>query len=125
MYIYDKPLQQVTEKKLNNSLGLSPALLLAGGTDVKKYYTIKVSPESGNLEWVNLQPKNINDNNGFKTIDIGFNKTSHLLSQMKFIDSFDNKSEISFTNLRTDIKAPASTFTFVPPKGVDIIKSDN
>lgn len=126
IYIYDKPLQQVTQKKLNDSLGKSPALLLAGGTDIKKYYTIALLPDNNDgLEWVSLKPRNINDNNGFKTIAIGFNKTTQLLSQMKFTDSFDNKSSINFTNVKTGIKVPASTFVFIPPKGADVIKSDN
>lgn len=125
MYIYDKPLQQVTAKKLNNSLGKSPALLLAGGNDIKKYYTITASPDSQGLEWVSLTPKNVNDNNGFKSVTMGFNKTTQTLSQMKFTDSFDNKSAISFTNVKTGVKVPASTFTFTPPKGVDVIQSDN
>jgi chaperone LolA len=125
MYIYDKPLQQVTQKKLNNSLGKSPALLLAGGNDIKKYYTIVAQPESAGIEWVSLTPKNVNDNNGFKSVMMGFNKATQLLSQMKFTDSFDNKSAISFTNVKTGVKVPASTFTFTPPKGVDVIQSDN
>ena len=126
IYIYDKPLKQVTIKKLNNSLGKSPALLLAGGTDVKKNYTITSDrTESEGLEWVNLAPKNISDNNGFKSVSIGFAKKTQLLSQMKFIDSFDNKSTINFTNIKVGGKVPESTFIFTPPKGIDVIKSDN
>lgn len=125
IYIYDKPLQQITKRRLNSSLGKSPALLLAGGTDIKKYYNVSASPESSGLEWVNLAPKNINDNNGFKSVAMGFTKSSGLLSQMKFTDSFDNKSAISFNNVKVGMKFPASTFNFSPPAGVDVIKDSN
>ena len=125
IYIYDKPLRQVTQKRLNDSLGKSPALLLAGGTDIKKYYTIVTAPDNDGLEWVNLTPKNPDDNNGFKSITMGFNKTTQALSQMRFTDSFDNKSAISFTNIKVGVRAPSSTFVFTPPKDVDVIKSDN
>lgn len=125
IYIYDKPLKQVTVKKLNSSLGKSPALLLAGGTDVKKNYTITIGAESAGLEWVNLTPKDIKDNNGFKSVAMGFAKNTGLLGQMKFTDSFDNKSTIDFTNVKVGVKTPASMFTFTVPKGVDVIKSDN
>ncbi len=125
IYIYDKPLKQVTVKKLNSSIGKSPALLLAGGVDVKKNYTISAMAESAGLEWVSLTPKNISDNNGFKSVAMGFAKTTHLLSQMKFTDSFDNKSAIDFTNVKVGVKIPDSTFTFTPPKGVDVINSAN
>jgi len=125
IYIYDKPLKQVTVKKLNSSIGKSPALLLAGGVDVKKSYTISAMPESAGLEWVSLTPKNIKDNNGFKSVTMGFAKITGLLSQMKFTDSFDNKSAIDFTNVKVGTKVPASAFMFTTPAGVDVIKSDN
>ncbi|HLX54018.1 MAG TPA: outer membrane lipoprotein chaperone LolA [Aquella sp.] len=125
IYVYDKPLKQVTVKKLNSSIGKSPALLLAGGTDVKKNYTISVMPDSEGLEWVSLIPKNINDNNGFKSVSIGFTKNTGLLSQMKFTDNFDNKSAINFTNVKVGVKVPATSFIFTQPAGVDVIKSDN
>jgi NAD+ synthase (glutamine-hydrolysing)/outer membrane lipoprotein carrier protein len=125
IYIYDKPLQQVTEKKLDNSLGKSPALLLAGGSEIKKYYTVTAQPDSEGLEWISLMPKTVEDNNGFKVVQIGFTKTTQKLAQMKFIDSFNNKSIISFSQVKTGIRVPDSTFKFIPAKGVDIIQADS
>jgi outer membrane lipoprotein carrier protein len=124
IYIYDKPLQQVTEKKFNGSLGKSPALLLAGGSDIKSFYVIKNDQESAGLEWVSLTPKNPDDNNGFQLIKIGFSKKTNLLAQMKLVDSFSNRSEISFSGVKTGIKIPNSEFQFVVVHGVDVIKSD-
>ncbi len=124
IYIYDQPLQQVTQRKLTSSLGKSPALLLAGGTDIKKYYDIVPEADSSNLQWVKLTPKNANENNGFKTVEMAFAKDTQMLSQMKFTDSFDNKSMISFANVKVGLKFPAATFSFTPPAGVDVIKSE-
>ena len=124
IYVYDKPLQQVTEKKLDASLGKSPALLLAGGSNIKHDYTVtNLNNNESGLEWVNLVPKKTEDNNGFKLVQIGFNHNT--LAQMKFIDSFDNKSTITFTNVKTGISLPASDFTFTPKPGVDVIKAAN
>lgn len=124
--IYDKPLQQVTEKQLNGSLGKSPALLLAGSSNITSYYIVKNLPDEDNLEWVGLTPKNINDNNGFQSVAMGFTKTApHSLSKMKFIDSFSNKSMIVFTNLKTGGDMPANIFQFTPPKGVDVVSALN
>jgi outer membrane lipoprotein carrier protein len=125
IYVYDKPLKQVTVKKLGSSLGKSPALLLAGGVDVRKNYTVASGTQSADLEWVNLIPKSASDNNGFKSVAMGFAKNTKLLSQMQFTDSFDNKSQITFTNVKVGIKIPESNFTFTPPAGVDVVKSDN
>jgi outer membrane lipoprotein carrier protein len=125
MYIYDKPLQQVTQKKLDGTLGKSPALLLAGGNDVKKNYTVKALPDSDGLEWVELLPKNVQDNNGFKKVEMAFKKSDQTLSAMKFTDSFDNKSRIDFTNVKYGVSFSANEFKFTPPAGVDVLKADN
>ena len=123
IYIYDKPLAQVTEKNLDSSLGKSPALLLAGSSNIKNDYIVTNVKESDDgISWVNLVPKNTEDNNGFKLVQIGFNQK--ILSQMKFVDSFNNKSMITFTNVKSDINLPASDFVFTPKAGVDVIKAN-
>lgn len=124
VYIYDKPLQQVTMNKLGSLLGKSPALLLAGSLDIKKYYNITSNPNVDNLDWITLTPKNLDDNNGFKVVQIGFNKVNQLLTQMKFIDTFDNKITIEFSNIKIGNKFPKNEFIFVVPKNADVIKAD-
>ena len=123
LYVYDKPLQQVVQKKLTNTIGKSPALLLAGGTDIEHEYIISnISDNSDKLEWVSLIPKVTDDNNGFKSVQIGFK--NKMLAQMKFTDSFDNKTMIEFTNIKTKITIPNSHFTFKPVAGVSIVHSN-
>lgn len=123
--IYDKPLQQVTQRKLGSSIGKSPAALLAGSSNIKQVYSVQNLPENDGLEWVSLTPKNATDNNGFKSVQIGFNARNQMLAQMKFTDSFNNKSSISFTNVKTGIALAENDFKFTPPPGVDIIKPEN
>jgi outer membrane lipoprotein carrier protein len=125
IYVYDKDLAQVTEKKLTKSLDRSPALLLAGGVDLNKVYNTKVLPSSDGLDWVSLIPKKVNDNNGFKLVQIAFKKNTSILAEMKFTDSFDNKSSIVFSDVKTLVKFPVNEFKFLVPAGTDIIKSDN
>ena len=126
IYLYDKSLQEVTIKKLTQSLGKSPALLLAGGNDIKKYYTVVKKPDADNLEWVSLIPiaNKVADNNGFKLVDIGFNKQNQSLTQMKFVDGFDNKSSIEFTAVKVGVQYPNKTFMFKVPAGTDVINSN-
>jgi NAD+ synthase (glutamine-hydrolysing)/outer membrane lipoprotein carrier protein len=121
VYIYDKDLQQVTVRKLQASLGKSPAVLLAGGKNVKNYYKVTNLPDSDNLEWVELTPKSSADNNGLQQVAIGFSKSSQQLSQMCFIDSFGNKSVITFTNVEVSVKFAPTEFNFTPPKDADIL----
>lgn len=125
IYVYDKDLSQVTEKKLTNSIDRSPALLLAGGSNLHDVYNVVALPSSDNLDWVSLTPKKVDDNNGFKKVQIAFDKQNGVLSQMRFVDSFDNKSTIVFSNVKTAVKFPSTEFRFVAPHGTDVIKSDN
>ncbi|MCX8514522.1 MAG: outer rane lipoprotein carrier protein LolA [Pseudomonadota bacterium] len=122
IYIYDKPLAQVTERKLSKALGKSPALLLAGGTDIKKNYNVTNLPNNGGLEWVNLAPKIAADNNGFKSVQIGFKNNT--LAQMNFVDSFDTKTVITFTNVKMGQSLNETDFTFTPKAGIDIVNAD-
>lgn len=125
IYIYDSSLQQLTIKKLTKTLGRTPALLLAGGVDIKQVYNIVPEPDAGGLEWVLLVPKNKNDNNGFKSIALGFSKSDYQLAMMQFEDSFGNKSQIKFTNFKSQIKIPASEFKFAVAKGTDVVNADD
>lgn len=126
IYVYDKDLAQVTEKKLTNSIDRSPALLLAGGSNLYEVYNVTaISASSDGLDWVSLIPKKTDDNNGFKEVKIAFKSQSGELAQMRFVDSFDNKSSIVFTNVKTGVKFPLTEFQFTPPHGVDVIKADN
>ena len=123
IYIYDKPLAQVTEKKLDNSIGKSPALLLSGGSNIKNDYIVSNIKESDDgVSWVNLVAKKVSDNNGFKLVQIGFRRDT--LAEMKFVDSFNNKSMITFTNVKYMVQIPASDFIFTPKPGVDVIKAN-
>jgi chaperone LolA len=122
IYIYDKPLQQVTVKPLGQSIDKSPAALLSGANDIQKLY--KISDESSindGLNWVKIEPKAKNDNNGFQVVMMGFD-SGHKISAMKFTDTFGNKTDLKFSNVQTGINLPASDFDFVAPAGVDVLQ---
>ena len=123
IYIYDQPLQQVTVKKLSSAVDKSPAALLAGGNSISKLYDVKINTELSkpSQEWFTITPKSAGDNNGFQTVQMGFD-TSHKLSQMKFIDTFGNQTDLLFTNVQTGISLPASDFVFNVPTGVDVLE---
>lgn len=123
IYIYDQPLQQVTVKALGTSIDKSPAALLAGANNISKMYDVKksASTSDNSIEWFTITPKVANDNNGFQTVQMGFNK-QHQISQMKFVDTFGNQTNLTFTNVKTGINLPASDFDFKIPSGVDVLE---
>ncbi len=122
IYLYDKPLQQVTVRQLGSSIDKSPAAVLAGANDLQSGYKVSDSTlKTAGLNWVKIEPKSKNDNNGFQVVLMGFDKQG-MLSQMQFTDSFGNKTSISFSNLQTGITIPASEYVFTPPAGVDVLQ---
>lgn len=122
IYLYDKPLQQVTIRQLGKSIDKSPAAVLAGANDLQSAYKVSdVATKAAGLNWVRIDPKIKNDNNGFQVVLMGFDKQGKL-SQMQFTDSFGNKTSISFSNLQTGVAIPASDYTFTPPAGVDVLQ---
>lgn len=122
IYIYDKPLQQVTVKSLGQSIDKSPAALLAGANNIKSLYNISDYKSGGdNLQWVKVEPKSSADNNGFQTVLMGFDSDGKIAA-MQFVDTFGNKTSLKFSNVQTAVTIPASDFQFTPPKGVDVLQ---
>lgn len=122
IYIYDKPLQQVTVKPLNKSIDKSPASLLAGSNNINKSYRITNLSNSGDkLTWFKIEPKAVNDNNGFQVVLMGFSADGKI-SAMKFTDTFGNQTQLQFSNVKTGIDIPNSEFQFTAPAGVDVLK---
>lgn len=122
IYIYDKPLQQVTVKALGDAIDKSPAALLAGANNVQNLYKVTDVPSNGDgLTWFKIEPKTKNDNNGFQVVMMGFD-SSHKIAAMQFIDTFGNKTNLKFTNVQTGVNLPATDFNFTPPAGVDVLQ---
>lgn len=122
IYIYDQPLQQVTIKPLGSSIDKSPAAVLAGANNIKTIYKISdMPPIKDGLNWTKIEPKQVNDNNGFQVVMMGFDKNGKL-SSMQFVDNFGNKSTLVFSNLQTGVVIPASDFKFKAPAGVDVVE---
>ena len=83
-------------------------------------YKVSELPTQGDsLNWIQIEPKAANDNNGFQIVMMGFNSQNQLKS-MKFTDNFGNKTNLKFSNLQTGIKIPDSDFQFKIPAGVDV-----
>jgi outer membrane lipoprotein carrier protein len=120
IYIYDVPLQQVTIKPLGQAVDKSPAAVLAGANNMQKLYNISELPQSSKqLKWVQIKPKQNDENNGFKLVLMGFDQQQQL-AEMRFTDSFDNQTMLQFSHLKLGLTFPASNFKFVIPANVDV-----
>ncbi|XDJ35802.1 MAG: outer membrane lipoprotein chaperone LolA [Burkholderia sp.] len=118
LYVYDKDLNQVTERKLSGALGASPVEILFGSNDIEKHYTLHDVVEKGDIDWVEMQPKS--QDTQFQRISIGFKGGT--LAEMELHDVCGNVTLLTFTNIQTNPLLPGDTFYFAVPKGADVIK---
>ncbi len=117
VWIYDVELQQVTVRRMTAALSSTPALLLAGKAGLKRHFAVTDLGHQGNLDWVKMVPK-IRDG-GFEDIRIGFEKG--VIRSLELVDGFGQTTRITLSDASENKKIDAKRFSFVPPKGVDVI----
>ncbi len=118
LWVYDKDLNQVTERKLDRALGASPAALLAGSNEIDKSYTLTNIGSQEGLDWLEAVPKT--KDGAFERIRLGFGKAG--LDAMELRDQFGQVTVIKFADMERNGKLAADAFTFVVPKGADVIR---
>ncbi len=116
VWFYDTDLEQVTIKKLDESVGSTPALLLSGDISLENNFTMENQGVDGNLQWIKLLPKN--QESTFKFITIGLNKGS--LAGMELSDNFGMLTRIYFSNVLLNPPIKPTLFEFKAPKGADV-----
>jgi outer membrane lipoprotein carrier protein len=117
LWIYDRDLNQVTVRKLDDALGASPAALLAGDNAIEKNFNLKSAAAKNGLEWLEATPKS--SETTFEQIRMGFKGAD--LDTMELKDQFGQLTVIRFTGLRRNPALAPDLFTFTPPKGADVI----
>jgi len=117
LWIYDKDLNQVTVRRLDQALGNSPAALLSGSNEIEKNYNLTNLGNQENLDWIEAVPKA--KENAFERVRLGFG--TYGLEAMELHDQFGQTTVIKFTALERNPEFSPDTFRFVPPKGADVI----
>ncbi len=117
LWIYDVELEQVSVRVQDQAIGRSPAILLAGSGDLEENYTVQDIGSQGRYDWVNLIPKD--EDSGFREVRIGFE--DNRLRLLELLDNLDQRTRISFVDLKENIPIAVSIFDFIPPEGVDVI----
>lgn len=116
VWFYDVDLEQVTIKKIDQSIGATPALLLSGEIDLEDNFTLLSQGLDVGMQWIRLQPKS--EESSFKYILIGMEHG--LIGGMELSDNFGQLTRIYFSNIKTNGEIDSKTFKFVIPEGVDV-----
>ncbi len=104
LWIYDKDLNQVTQRNLDKALGSSPAALLAGADDVDKYFSLSALGVKRKLDWLEVKP--YDEGSLFDRVRMGFRGNT-----LEVMELHDHLSRYPIFNA---IPRPRPTFTRLP-----------
>jgi outer membrane lipoprotein carrier protein len=117
VWLYDRELAQVTVRKIDVTLGSTPAMILSSREPVEKNFEVSNLAGEDDLTWVGLTPRQ--KDAGFVQIRIGFAEGA--LRRMELTDNFGQLTRLEFSNLIRNQSIIPDAFRFSPPAGVDVI----
>lgn len=131
VWLHDVDLNQVTVRPMSESIGATPAALLAGGA-LDKDFTLRNVPalsssaataasmplQATSWEWVEALPRH--KEGQFQSVRVGFRKGQ--LAALEILDSFGQRSRLDFAQFESKVALPATRFQFTPPAGADVLR---
>jgi outer membrane lipoprotein carrier protein len=129
LWLHDLDLNQVTARAQASALGSTPAALIASAADLRALqadYQLANEVARDGLQWVLATPR-ARDGQvqtvrvGLREVEQGGKKTAELAA-LEIIDSFGQRSLLSFTKIQLNISLPPEIFRFKPPAGADVIR---
>lgn len=118
VWFYDADLEQLIIKKIDQSIGDTPALLLSGSVDLNEKYTIVRQRQEGDILWLKLTPKDTESS--FKYILVGLK--GDMLYGMELSDNFGQLTQIIFSNITLPKTLAPELFEFTAPEGTDVFE---
>ena len=121
LWLYDVDLNQVTARKQAQVLGSTPAALIASAPDLQALqadFALTDAPDRDGLQWVLATPKA--KDNQLQSISVGLRGGE--LVVLEILDSFGQRSVLTFSGFQANPVLPAKTFEFKAPAGVDVIR---
>lgn len=138
VWLHDADLNQVTVRPMTQALGATPAALLAGGSLDKDFVlsavvvsssgaasaaptaqqaTKEMAATASPMDWVEARPRH--KDGQFQSVRVGFRQGQ--LAELEILDSFGQRSRLTFTQFEPNAKIAIDRFQFTPPKGADVL----
>ena len=121
LWLHDVDLNQVTSRKQAKVLGSTPAALIAAAPDLQalqRDFDLKALPDADGLQWVQATPKA--KEGQLTSMKVGFRGND--LAALDILDSFGQRSVMTFNGMQVNAGVSADTFRFQPPQGADVVK---
>ena len=122
LWLHDKDLNQVSQRKQAKVLGSTPAALIASSPDLeslKRDFDLQALPDRDGLQWVQATPKQ--KEGQLTNVKVGFRGDQ--LAALDIQDSFGQRSVLTFANMQVNGAVNTAAFTFTPPKGADVVQA--
>ena len=125
LWLHDVDLNQVTQRKQAEALNSTPAALIAAAPDLRALqadFTLANAPEKDGLQWVDAIPKSRDSQ--LQRIRVGFRPGDKTvtLAALEILDSFGQRSLLTFNQVEVNPRLASDTFQFKPPVGSDLIR---
>ncbi len=117
VWVYEPDLQQVTVRDQGAQEAHSPLTVLTDLSQLDSEFTATDAGNRDGLEWLRLVSRGKDPQ--FDYAEIGFDAIGP--RRMLFQDTVGNRTEIAFSGWQRNPELPPGTFTFVPPKGTDVV----
>jgi outer membrane lipoprotein carrier protein len=123
LWLHDVDLNQVTARKLAQVLNGTPAAVIAAAADLKGLqadFVLTALPEKSGLQWVQAVPKT--KEGQLQSITVGLKTTDKgsELAALEILDSFGQRSVMTFSQFEVNPALAAASFQFKPPAGADV-----
>ena len=121
LWLYDVDLNQVTARKQAQALGSTPAALIAAAPDLRALqvdFMLADAPDKDGLEWVLATPRA--KDSALQSIGVGLHAGE--LVALEILDSFGQRSLLTFSSFEVNPLLSGKTFEFKAPAGADVIR---
>jgi chaperone LolA len=119
IWLYDPDLAQVTVRPAQQALAGTPAQLLSRRSALSDEFTVEDAGERSGARGARLTPKSADSD--FKSIELWLRNDAP--ERMVFLDQLGGNTEVSFSELKSNIKLDEALFRFKPPKGVEVVEA--
>lgn len=117
VWFHDRDLEQVTVRSANRALSATPAMLLAGTSELRTAFDIKPAGRRDGLEWVRARP--LRSDAEFREARFGFAGLE--LRRLEIDDKLGQQAVLIFSQGVRNPPLEPALLRFTPPPGADLI----
>ncbi len=118
VWLHDEDLNQVTIRKLGDTIAEQPLALLLDPQSSEKVFDVKAAPSNGSIRYVTANAKKVDAS----VSELSIALVSGQPQEIVWRDALQNVNTLRFSSLARNGKVETLLFEFTPPKGADVLK---